>query len=225
MARSERAHGLWKLALAALLVLAVSPVGPAQSHPHVWVKVQSQVLYDDKGRVSGLRHTWTFDEFYSTFAVQGMDTDRDGKFSQAELGPLAAENVSSLQEFDYFTFVKADGKVEERAEPRDYRLDHVDGILTLHFTLPLKTPLDPVGKKVTFAVYDPTYFVAFSFDETNPVMLAANAPRTCQAKFKETKTAQARLSDMGEAFYSSLDADSEYGSQFARTVAINCGKQ
>ena len=215
---------VWRTVLALAVPLAIAPLSPAYAHPHVWVKVQSQVLYDDRGKVSGLRHTWTFDEFYSAFAVQGLDTDGDGTYSKSELEPLAKENVASLEEFDYFTFVKADGKIEDRAKPQDYRLDLVDGILTLHFTLPLKNALDPVGQKVTFSVYDPTYFVAFDFDETNPVMLASNAPRTCQAQFNETKAVEAKLSEMGEAFYSSLDANSEFGSQFARTVSITCAQ-
>jgi ABC-type uncharacterized transport system substrate-binding protein len=210
-------------AVAALVAgLALFPAG-ALAHPHVWVKVQTQVLHDEEGRVTGLRHAWTFDEFYSAFATQGMDKDGDGKLSQAELEPLAAENVSSLQEFDYFTFVKSEGKDETLAQPRDYRLDHVDGILTLHFTLPMKSALDPLSQKVTFSIYDPTFFVAFDFDKTNPVMLASSAPETCQPKFVEAKTAQVKLSEMGEAFYSSLDASSDFASQFAQKVAIVCG--
>jgi len=211
-------------AIMAFVVAALSLLpGSAAAHPHVWVKVQTQVLHDKAGRITGLRHAWTFDEFYSAFATQGMDKDGDGTLSQGELEPLAAENVSSLQEFDYFTFVKANGNDATHAEPRDYRLDHVDGILTLHFTLPLKTALDPLTQKVTFSIYDPTFFVAFDFDKSNPVMLASTAPKSCHPKFAESKTAQVKLSELGEAFYSSLDATSEFGSQFAKTIAIDCG--
>lgn len=214
------------VAATASAVLAISvPSAPVDAHPHVWVKVQSQVLHDAKGQVTGLRHTWTFDEFYSAFAIQGLDSDGDGKLSQAELEPLAKENVASLEEFDYFTFLKADGKLEERAKPHDYRLDHAAGILTLHFTLPLKRAVDPLAQKVTFSIYDPTHFVAFDFDKDNAVMLASTAPPTCQAKFEETKMAEVKLSDMGESFYSSLDASSEFGAQFAKSVSIACDKR
>ena len=209
--------------LAALCAFLCLLPGSAVAHPHVWVKVQTQVLHDEKGRITGLRHAWTFDEFYSAFATQGLDKDGDGKMSQSELEPLAAENVSSLEEFDYFTFIKANGKDQPRAEPRDSRLDHVDGILTLHLTVPLKTPLDPLLQKVAFSIYDPTFFVAFDFDKSNPVMLTSTAPSSCQAKFAGSKTTQVKLSELGEAFYSSLDASSEFGSQFAQTVDIVCG--
>ena len=198
------------------------PSAPSNSHPHVWVKVQTQVLQGSGGAVTGLRHTWTFDEFYSAFATQGMDKDGDGKFSAEELAPLAEENVKSLHEFDYFTFVKVDGEQVERLEPKDYSLELTDGILTLQFTLPLKAPADARKARVAFEIYDPTYFVAFSFDETNPVMMAASAPAGCAPRFVEQKTASVDTSTLKESFYSELGPGSDFGVQFAKTVEIAC---
>ena len=44
-----------------------------------------------------------------------------------------------------------------------------DQILTLHFTLPLKTPVK--AQELVIEVYDPSYFVDFSFEKDNPVGL------------------------------------------------------
>ena len=52
---------------------------------------------------------WTFDEFYTAMALQGLDTDGDGKYSAEELKPLAEVNVNSLKEFDYFTYLHLAG--------------------------------------------------------------------------------------------------------------------
>jgi ABC-type uncharacterized transport system substrate-binding protein len=41
-------------------------------------------------------------------AVQGLDTNGDGVCSKEELKPLAEVNVTSLKDFDYFTFVHLD---------------------------------------------------------------------------------------------------------------------
>jgi len=211
--------------LATLFILGAGagfPPAPLKAHPHVWVKVQTQVLHGAGGAVTGLRHTWTFDEFYSTFATQGLDKDRDGKYSAEELGPLAEENVKSLSEFDYFTFVKVNGELVERLDPKDYSLAMADGILTLQFTLPLKTPADARKAKVIFDIYDPTYFVAFSFDKANPLMMAASAPSGCAPQFVEQKTASVDTKALSESFYSELGADSDFGVQFAQTVEIAC---
>ena len=85
--------------LAAVLAVAAC-AGLAQdvhAHPHVWATVRSEILLDPNHQITGIRHAWTFDEFYSAMAVQGLDTNGDGVFSAEELKPLAEVNVTSLR--------------------------------------------------------------------------------------------------------------------------------
>ena len=89
------------LAVAACAGLA----GAAHAHPHVWATVRSEIILNADHQITGVRHSWTFDEFYSAMAVQGLDTNGDGVFSAKELEPLAEVNIKSLKDFDYFTFV------------------------------------------------------------------------------------------------------------------------
>ncbi len=107
-------------------------------------------------------HAWTFDEFYSAMAVQGLDTNGDGVFSAEELKPLAEVNIKSLKDFDYFTFVHiGDGDNLPLKPPENYSLDYNKGLLTLHLTLPLEKPLDAQSQEVQVDVYDPSFFVAW----------------------------------------------------------------
>ena len=53
-------------------------------------------------------------------------------------------------------------------EPVDYRIDYDKTLLTLHFTLPLETQLDPKTGEVAVDVYDPSFFVAFGFATDAP---------------------------------------------------------
>jgi ABC-type uncharacterized transport system substrate-binding protein len=47
----------------ASLVVArlLGPTGAA-AHPHVWVTVETEVVYDQQQAITGFRHKWTFDE-------------------------------------------------------------------------------------------------------------------------------------------------------------------
>src|SRR5262249_49158673 len=47
--------------------------------------------------------------------------------------------------------------------------------LTLHFTLPLTSPVDVRGKTFDVNVYDPDYFAAVTYANQNPVQLVGNA--------------------------------------------------
>jgi ABC-type uncharacterized transport system substrate-binding protein len=101
--------------------------------------MHTELIYTPDGRITGVRHAWAFDDMFSTFATQGLESKEKGKFTRDELAPLAKVNVESLKEFDYFTYATADGKKTELADPlSDYWFDYTDSILTLHFTLPFK---------------------------------------------------------------------------------------
>jgi ABC-type uncharacterized transport system substrate-binding protein len=71
--------------LASFLALALLWAAPALAHPHVWVTARAELLYAADGKVTGVRHAWTFDKAYSAYVTQGLDADKDGKLTPEEL--------------------------------------------------------------------------------------------------------------------------------------------
>jgi ABC-type uncharacterized transport system substrate-binding protein len=152
----------------------------AFAHPHVWVTIRGELVFAPDGTVVGVRHAWTFDDMFSAFAIQGIEAKKKGEFTREELAPLAEVNVTSLKEYDYFTYAAANGKKLAFVDPpAGYYLDFdkTDTVLTLHFMLPLKQPLK--AKDLTVAVYDPEFFIAFSLAEKEPAKLVG-APANCK---------------------------------------------
>src|SRR3982074_3590530 len=151
-------HRFFFSILAALVGVAI-PGEAASAHPHVWVTVKSELVYAPDGSVTGVRHAWTFDDMFSVFALQGLDSKKKGEFTREELAPLAEVNVSSLKEYDFFTYAKANGSKLEFNDPQaGYHLCQKtkDTVLTLYFTLQLKAPVK--AKDLTLEVYDREYF-------------------------------------------------------------------
>src|ERR1700759_3560375 len=116
------------------LILAVSLFAlpaPASAHPHVWVTMKTELVYAPDGALTGVRQAWTFDDMFSTFAIQGLDLKQKDGFTREQLAPLAKVNVESLKEYDYFTFLTADGKKIALTDPKDgeYWLDYKDSQL------------------------------------------------------------------------------------------------
>lgn len=204
------------LSLVAMLAVVFSTAGPAIAHPHVWVTMKSVLVYAADGSVTGVRHAWTFDDMFSAFATQGLESKKKGVFTREELAPLAEVNVTSLKEFDFFTYAKADGKKTPFTDPVDYYLDYKDNMLTLNFTLPLKAAVKP--KNLQVEIYDPTYFVDFSFDEKDPVALKG-APAAC--KLAVVRPNESGSGQVGEAFFNSLSSEN-YGAQFANKISVAC---
>ena len=205
--------------LAGLLLFTLAlGAGAAQAHPHVWITASSELVYAPDGSVTGVRHAWTFDDMFSTYALQGIETRTKGVYSREELAPLAQTNVESLKEFAYFTFAKADGKKEKFLEPVDYFLEYKDAALTLHFTLPLKAPLKP--KQLALEVFDPSFFIDFKLDEKNPVRLVG-APATCQMNVQRPNDGAAGAQKIDEQTFLNGD-NSNYGAMFANKITVAC---
>ena len=55
----------------ALTATAVTGAG-AFAHPHVFVTMKSELVYAPDGTVTGVQHSWTFDEMFSAMAIQGL---------------------------------------------------------------------------------------------------------------------------------------------------------
>jgi ABC-type uncharacterized transport system substrate-binding protein len=205
--------------IAALVGLVVSAASAA-AHPHVWVTMRSQVMYAPDGTVTGIRHAWTFDDMFSTFATQGLESKQKGVFTREELQPLAEVNVTSLKEYDFFTHARANGRKTEFVEPKDYHLEFTNSVLILHFVLPLKTPVK--AKSFDFEVYDTAYFVDFQLEEKDAVSLAG-APADCKVTVGKPQEMTAemarRLAEIPPG--GQIPADS-YGSAFANKIAVRC---
>ena len=206
--------------LALVLLAGTLVFGPqaAQAHPHVWITSTSELIYAPDGSITGVRHAWTFDDMFSTYALQGIESKTKGVYSHEELAPLAQTNVESLKEFGYFTFAKADGKKQKFIEPVDYFLDYKDGLLILHFTLPLQTPVK--SKELALEVFDPTFFVDFKLADKDPVKLVG-APAACQVSFQRPNDGAASAQKLGEQNFISGD-NSNFGAMFANKIMVAC---
>ena len=213
MIRSMQCPARASLAIAALLLWA----SPVIAHPHVWVTAASELIYAPDGSVTAIRHAWTFDDMFSTYALQGIATKKKGIYTREELAPLAQTNVESLEEYDFFTFAKVDGRKQPLLKPTDYFLEYRDSALVLHFTLPLKTPIKT--EKFILEVFDPTYFVDFTLQKQDPVRLVG-APSSCTIAIQRPSDGTVSAQKLGESNF--LNGNITFGVMFANKITVSC---
>src|SRR5665213_1401389 len=203
------------------VLLSFTLTSPALAHPHVWVTMHTELVYAPDGSITGIHHDWAFDDMFSAFATQGLDSKTKGKFTREELAPLAKVNIESLKEYDYFTYVTADGVKAALTDPAPgYWLDYTNQILTLHFTLPFKTPLK--AKLLTIEVYDPTIFVDFEWAKDKPARVV-NLPHGCKLDVvlpREMTYAEGKA--LSEIPADAANTTMAWGAQFANKILVHC---
>ncbi|MEO5807319.1 DUF1007 family protein [Devosia sp.] len=186
---------LHKIATLALWLVGftVAAILPAAAHPHIFIDAKLAVVFDQTGAVIALRHSWTFDEAFSAWAIQGLDTNKDGTVSDAEMQDLADDNVKGLSEYGFYTFAGKNG-TEVKFKPTGEQKFHFEnGRNTLTYTIDTDTPYHIKGR-FELGISDPEYYVAITFANKSDITLE-NAPAGCSVELDPPKDLDPALAD------------------------------
>ncbi len=170
--------------LAALLLapmfLAASPV--TQAHPHGWVDYTIRVLFNDRGQVTALEQHWKLDPFYSLTLSEELSRAEGDESMQQRLDALGDEIINNMALEHYLSHVYLDGKELEFGQVTEYTTRMSDQRIELFFVLPLATPQSPNDGKLSWKIYDATYYIEFLYDDkTDKPITLSNAPEGCTA--------------------------------------------
>jgi ABC-type uncharacterized transport system substrate-binding protein len=214
-----------KIALASLALLGLS--NAATAHPHLWATMRTALLANDVGLVKAVGIEWTFDETYTQFALEGLDLNNDGVFSEAEIKPLTDENIQSLVESQYFTYVRQNGAAVPMGPVTEYNQVLNTDKLTLSFIVPLANPADPKAGEIDLKVYDPDFFIAFDYIQDQPTRLDGKLADGCVMELQPLQTAEemdatrAMLADKPQDWKPEQPTD--FGAMFAQSLIAKCG--
>lgn len=204
------------------LMLGFGLTGAAQhavAHPHVWIDLKSQFEFDTDGRITGLQIDWTFDELYSAFVI--ADAGGVDVVDQTALTAIGRRNLANLREYDYFTEFLADGQPQRLGIPETFDTGLQDGKLWLRFSVPLETPLVPGDQRISYAVFDPSYFISIVHTDNDYGASPPNIPETCTTVLEPPNPTTDAIS-----FAESLDrqdnAPESFGALFAERVRLEC---
>ena len=181
-----------RLVTLSLLVMAVL-TAPALAHPHIFIDATATVVFDKDGAVSAINHEWTFDEAFSAWSIQGLDTNNDGITSEQELQELADDNMKGLSEYEFYTFAGENNFNLKFSALPNPRITYDKGHTTLHFGV---KPVQPykIQHSLQLAINDPEYYVAISFAEATAIKLE-NAPAGCAVRLDPPKEMAPEIAD------------------------------
>ena len=167
-----------RMTLPLALAIAFVP-SQARVHPHVFAEAKLSVEIDGTGTVSKLSHIWRFDDIFSETVMFEFDKDADGKISSAEQAEVSKTIVESIGEYNYFEAVIDNGKEVKMAKPADLVAAFDGKTLVVSYSNAPVAPVRMAGK-VSFGIYDPTFYTAIDFLEDTD-MQVAGMPASCKS--------------------------------------------
>lgn len=209
-------------------LLVAAGASPAFAHPHGWVDISVQGIFDDQGRLEALRQQWRMDPFYSQVVMEEMSRV-EGDTSMAErLDALGVEIRNNLATQNNLTRITLDGEPVEQASVNDTNTEVRGERLVFSFVLPLASPVALGGHELDYRIFDPTYYIEMvheaNADGSRPLPEALtldNAPGGCETQIVKAdpdpaKVMEAAMLDKTET------GEPDLGRFFAETGEIRC---
>lgn len=211
-----------RLMLAAGLLL--SSVPPGLAHPHVWIEANLEIVRNDKGEATEIRHVWRFDEIFSSSLVLDFDDNGNGQLDEKELEEIGKVTRASLAEYNFYTEVREGSNIVDFYEPEPYIIDFKNGQLLMIMALELTKPQPMGAKGFRVAVSDPTYYVAVELPDPTAVTVSGNGKAcTSEIVVPDWDELYARDADrLADLFAASPDEKVDASEDYLTWVEFSC---
>ena len=216
---------------AAALALTVAPAAlPVLAHPHVFIDTGLEVVFDAEGRLAAVQVVWVYDAFYTMMALDdyGMDPEFTGSVTDAERAELAAIYSNWDEGFHGDLHPKLDGAPLRLSGPRAVVADVQDERLVIAHRRVFEDLPEIGAGELVLAVYDPTYFTAYSIVGTPEVRGRADCVVEIWGPDWEAanETLMAALDEMYAAGADMWEIEADFpavGAEFAEEARLRCG--
>lgn len=139
------------------LFLVLWESGFAFAHPHAFVETYLTAVFDEKG-LAGVRQKWRMDPMLTVTILDFIHENHDGKLDESEVEALRTRSFSLLSEYDYFTHVQVDGKVQQLQNATHFDAYLEKGKMVYEFFLPLNIEAGKKFHTAAVASYDVTFY-------------------------------------------------------------------
>ena len=156
------------LVLVAFLLFVFPNV--SSSHPHVFIQDTLRIVFEQQG-LAGVRVRWVFDEFFSSMIAEEFDHNHNNKLEKSEIINIKKGAFANLAKFDYFSFIRINGKPFKVKYVRDFSAAMASGKLIYGFMIPCRVKATTTSKEFVISQYDPTYYTRVAFAKDRPVSL------------------------------------------------------
>lgn len=167
-----------RLASLALITCCAAPLG---AHPHIFVDTGLNLRFDAEGRLTEVRITWAYDDFYSLLITEdrGLDADYDGEMTAGEIADLTGFDMQWSEGFNGDLVILQGGAPLVLSGPMQATAAYSAGRITTTHVRQVSADQKP-GTAIEIKPYDMTYYTAY--DITLPVTV--EGPAACRQRIE-----------------------------------------
>ena len=137
------------------------------SHPHVFIKADITICYDETG-IYKLKMKYTFDKIFSNELMQLFDKNKNKKFEASEITQVKAKAFSNLVNYEYFVHVMKDGIKIKHKSISGFTATINNGVVSYFFNVNTNVDIGISPEKIKIAVYDHSYYIDVAYNKENP---------------------------------------------------------
>ena len=194
----------------------------ANAHPHVFIEPKMEIVLNEAGKFTELRHVWRFDELFSSTVIIDYDTNADGKLDESEMLEVSKTVKASIAEYDFYTAMRSGKEIINFYEPEKLSAYMEDGQMIMFFSLEPEKPHDFKKAPLRVSASDTSYYVAFEFSEKNiEINDKSNACKTSVTIPDYDELYSNSSETLTEAYFSNPDKP-ELGDEFFAWAEITC---
>lgn len=212
-----------KLRIIFLSIIAGFVATAANAHPHVFVEANIEVVRNDNGDFTEIRHVWRFDELFSATLTIDFDKNGDGELDQEEIKEITDTVKESIAEYDFYTAVRQEGAELSFYEPEAIKGYFENGQMVMFLALELEKPQSPEKGPIKVSASDTSFYVAFEFEKKN-VSVVGNAD-ACEVAVEVPDFDKIYSGDapgLSESFFSEQQGPVTLGDEFYSWASIRC---
>ena len=130
------------------------------SHPHTFIDVYPTVKVQSNS-TTVVNFKWILDDMTSTILIMELDKNGNGKIDEKENSYIYDEYFSIFRGYDYYTYIKVDGKNIKLPEPENFRATIENSKICYSFDIKLSYKIEDIVMEFG----DSAYYVAMVLKE------------------------------------------------------------
>lgn len=185
----------------------------------MWIDLETRVILDDHDGLIAIQQIWLFDDFYSAAVIEEAALDPGGVEVgiQKDIDTL----MTALQPYSYFTSLKHGNKPLSLTLVGDVEYKVIQKRLQMSFTTVIDDQIDLNAQSLSYAIFDPTYYIEMVHFDDAIVKIEGEAASSCHSRIEQPNPSAEAVA-LSQSATLDNNPDDTIGRLFAETVYVNC---